>query len=117
MALHKIIHFKSNVRFKRWTKALNEMITASDIIMNRYEWIPELIITSVNDSVHNKNSRHYKDEAIDIRSKNFKNLQDKLMFKSALADELGPKFTVLLEGLDTPNEHFHVQVKKGETFP
>jgi hypothetical protein len=30
---------------------------------------------------------------------------------------LGPKFAVLFEDKDTGNEHFHIQVRKGGTYP
>lgn len=114
----KEIHFKEGVRIKRWTLALEEILNAIRIVQERYDWVPEIVvITSINDSNHMLGSRHYKDEALDIRSKNFKESIDKLMFQSVLGDELGPKFTVLFESKGTPNEHFHVQVKKGEVFP
>jgi hypothetical protein len=113
----KIIQFKDNVRIKRWTPAIATILDNAEVLMNRYSWIPELVITSCNDSNHAVNSRHYKDEALDIRSKNFNTIEDKVMFKNALQEELGGKFTVLLESLGTDNEHFHVQVKKDETYP
>lgn len=77
---------------------------------------PNLVITSINDGTHAPNSRHYIDEAIDIRSKNFESLQDKLDFCARFEDMLGPKFRVMLENIDQPNEHFHVQVRKGLAF-
>ena len=76
----------------------------------------ELVITSINDSVHMPGSKHYSNEAIDLRSQNFSNHQEKIMFAMSFQDYLGPKFRVLLENLDTPNEHFHIQVKKGMSF-
>jgi len=113
----KIIQFKSTVRIKRWTPAIAKIIDSLNILQNKYTWLPELVITSANDSTHSENSRHYKDEALDVRSKNFNTLIDKLLFKSALSEELGAKFVVLLEDIDKPNEHFHIQVKKGSTYP
>lgn len=84
------------------------------------QYIPQYpkdwIITSINDGKHSVNSRHYKDEAIDLRSKNFSNTSFKLQFRDRLALALGMKFTVLLENLNEPNEHFHIQVKKGEGY-
>lgn len=77
----------------------------------------DLVITSMNDSNHTPNSKHYKNEAIDIRSKNFKDQVDKHIFRYELELCLGPFFTVLLENENTANEHFHVQVKKGLVYP
>lgn len=72
-----------------------------------------LVITAIADSVHSPNSRHYTNEALDLRSKNFRNREDKRIFRAELELFLGPFFRVLLESEGTPNEHFHIQVKKG----
>jgi hypothetical protein len=76
----------------------------------------EVVLTSIHDSVHAPKSRHYTDEAVDLRSKSFSPLS-KRKFREVLQTRLGPRFTVLLEGVGTPNEHFHVQVKKGTRYP
>ena len=76
-----------------------------------------LIITSINDGRHKADSKHYKNQALDLRSKNFKDEIDKYEFMSQLKAELGPKFTVIYEYPGDANEHFHVQVKRGEVFP
>lgn len=85
---------------------------------------PELIVvTSVNDSTHSKNSKHYTNQAIDIRSHNFPNSKAKEMFRSLLEQHLNnhprlPKrFRVLIEDEGKDNEHFHCQVAKGKQFP
>lgn len=76
----------------------------------------EIVITAGTDGKHAHNSRHYRAEALDIRSKNFR-LTSKEAFRARLERALGPKFRVLLEGLGTANEHFHAQVKKGASYP
>jgi hypothetical protein len=80
----------------------------------------EIVITSANDSKHSNNSKHYLNEALDLRSHNFMP-GTKIAFREELERFLNIgspcPFTVLLEGLDTPNEHFHVQVKKGYRCP
>ena len=48
---------------------------------NKVNQPDNLIITSINDSQHSPNSRHYKNEAIDIRSKNFASREDKRIFR------------------------------------
>ena len=80
----------------------------------------ELTVTSINDSGHGVDSKHYKDMAIDLRSKSFPSAM-KLDFVDKFAHHLnilskGTKYTVLLEGLGTANEHFHIQVAKGTTY-
>ena len=76
-----------------------------------------LIITSANDGQHKPDSKHYKNQAIDLRSKSFKDEQAKFDFMTALSKELGPKFSILYEYPGQLNEHFHIQVKKGESWP
>lgn len=67
------------------------------------------VITSINDGKHLENSKHYKDQAIDLRSKSFSNPLD---FKELLEVHLGERFAVLLENHKEVNEHFHIQVKR-----
>ena len=114
------IKLKSNsVVFTELTPSLAYILYALEKFhrTNRVDQPTDLVITSMNDSEHSPNSRHYKNEAIDLRSKNFKSLEDKKIFRYELELTLGPFFTVILENEGTENEHFHIQVKKGLTFP
>ncbi len=104
---------KPTVRFKGFTFPL---LTILDMLV----WLDahpvkgqpaDLVITSANDSTHKTNSKHYSNEALDVRSKTFKP-EARELFICALARELGGAFTVLYEGDGTPNAHIHVQTKK-----
>lgn len=106
-----MVTFKEGVRFKVWTPALSWILDTLVYIDERIE--QDIIVTSVNDGQHMIGSRHYTNEAIDIRTHN---LVDKPKVVSLLISAIGAKFTVLLENPDTTNEHIHIQVKKGETF-
>jgi len=119
-----LIAFKAGVRLKRVNKALSFML---NVILHTHTVstsVPKvLVVTSINDGKHQKNSRHYTNEAIDLRSKNFPSKNSKSRFRKSLEDELNalsgkdkPMFRVLLEHLGKVNEHFHIQVKKGEKF-
>jgi len=116
-----MIKFKSgSVNIKVFTPALSLILYRLEFFhRNRLTEQPEdIVITSVNDSVHGENSKHYIDQAIDIRSKNFPSSAAKAEFRKEFERVLGPdEFTVIIENLGTENEHFHVQVKKGRTFP
>lgn len=127
-----MITFKENVKFVKLTPALVWMLYALEEFHREYTGIqPDtIVITSVNDSRHLPNSRHYQDEALDIRSKNFPTLDSKRVFrktfesflnKHPLLDSYTPirtnKFRVILESEMSDNEHFHAQVKKGASFP
>lgn len=108
---------KPGVRIKNITPAMAWMLYRLEQFHRIFAGFPtNLTITSINDSKHMEGSRHYTDEAIDIRSHNFESREQKLDFKMRFNDFLGPKFTVLLESEGKPNEHFHVQVKKGQSF-
>ena len=109
---------KASVRFKRFTPAMMRLLnalTAAD--MEYIDGQPtDLVITSANDSTHLLTSKHYQDAAVDVRSNTF-TPQSKPLFRVALERRLGPKFRVLFEGKGTQQEHFHVQVRRGDTFP
>ena len=107
---------KANVRFKRFTPALLRIVNAVYLVAGRTSDVPDIVITSANDSTHGEKSRHYSDEALDLRSRSFPSPTAKLRFAALLRAELGPAFTILYEGGGTPNEHWHVQPRKGTTY-
>lgn len=120
---------KDNVKLKGVTPALAWMFYVLDGIVRKstLEMPEQIVITSIYDGTHVANSRHYRGEAIDIRSKNFRTVASKRAFRAGLESALNThplahtagsanQFRVLLEGEGTNNEHFHVQVKKGTVF-
>lgn len=70
---------------------------------------PEVVITSVSDGVHSKNSRHYFGEAVDVRSKNFPSKAAKILFLKRVLNRLGENYQGFLEAEGTSNEHFHFE--------
>jgi len=114
---------KSEVRFKRFTPAAAWFLHVLDGMAETggEGYPPQLVITSANDSTHMEGSRHYMDEAWDLRSKNI-HVAVKDLFRKRLEAMLNShpvdknKFTVLLENLGEDNEHFHIQVKKDYEF-
>jgi hypothetical protein len=68
----------------------------------------ELLITSGNDGVHMRGSKHYEDAALDFRTKTLSK-NDKHLFKDTLAQRLGVGYDLILEDEDGPNEHLHVE--------
>lgn len=69
----------------------------------------DVTITSGNDSKHKVGSKHYADEALDVRSKNFANNFVKKEFLRAVMLRLGPKYEGFLESEGEANEHFHIE--------
>ncbi len=114
-----MIYFKPNVRIKVFTPAIRFILfTLYDLNAKKLDAYPiDWWVTSINDSTHLPNSKHYLDQAIDLRSKNFADEMSKKIFLAELKDKLGSKFTVLYENAGEPQEHFHIQVKKGISFP
>lgn len=119
----RYVTFKSNCRFARFTDALDFILGHLNKIMNDIPSIPDLMVTSVNDSEHSRSplSRHYTDEAVDIRTHNFTDLMQVRTFVNQISARLNTDpealkancFTVLHESIGTPNEHIHIQVKIG----
>lgn len=127
-----MISFKETVRFSKLTPSLVWMLYALEEFHRGYTGPQpdEIVITSVNDSRHMPGSKHYTDEALDIRSKNFPNQIAKQQFRKAFESFLNNhpiltsytpervnKFRVILESEMGVNEHFHAQVRKGASFP
>lgn len=108
---------KPGVRFGVITPALLYMLTTLERLSRTLFGLPDegLVITAGSDGTHMAGSKHYTGEAVDLRSKTL-NSTVKSGFIAILRAELGPQFTVLLEGEGTPNEHLHVQVRRGRAF-
>jgi len=104
---------KPSVRFKGFTFPLLTILDTL-VYLDRHPvkgQPADIVITSASDGKHKVGSKHYTNEALDVRSKTFK-YEARELFICALAHELGGLFTVLYEGDGTPNAHIHVQVKK-----
>lgn len=69
----------------------------------------EVWITSVFDGQHGQDSFHYRLAALDLRSHNFADLSAKHDFLHRLRSRFGPEYDVLLEGVGTNNEHYHIE--------
>lgn len=110
------VTFKASVRLKTLTPALGYILNVVFLEADKCDAVPSVVITSVNDSGHSKHSRHYTDEAIDIRTRNFPKSSDRQRFQTSLRRALGDKFTVLFESGGTPNQHIHIQPRKGSTY-
>ncbi|MEN3039762.1 MAG: hypothetical protein ABDI07_11565, partial [Candidatus Kryptonium sp.] len=65
----------------------------------------EMVITSANDSKHRQDSLHYKDLAIDIRTRHLEKYEKELVL-SYLRAKLGEDYDVIFE--ENP-EHIHIE--------
>jgi hypothetical protein len=107
---------KSSARFKAITPALLRILQGVFLVAQRTTDVSELVITSVNDSEHMDGSRHYSNEALDLRVRNLPSDLARQRLQAQLRAELGPAFTVLYEHAGTPNQHLHIQVKRGTIY-
>lgn len=104
---------KSSVQL---TNLQPEMVIAVLVIIGILDQFGStLTITSANDSQHKPNSLHFSGNALDFRTKDMFNIlsnsqrQYELnMLRSTLAQSL-PGFDVVLESVNLPNEHMHVE--------
>lgn len=64
-------------------------------------------ITSANDSTHMAGSLHYTGNALDFRTKTY--VANKAMLVDEIRQALGEEFDVILEAMNTDNEHLHVE--------
>ena len=119
------VAFKKSVRVEEFTQALAWMLYILEQVSRIHPSFPNpIVVTSIDDGKHSTNSKHYKGEALDIRTHNFEDTMSKRVFMNTYLRELNKhpeaaetdKFIILHESIGTPNEHFHVQVKKGMTY-
>lgn len=68
----------------------------------------DLVVTSGTDGVHKSGSMHGNGWALDFRSKIF-TLEEKQAIIAGLQRRLGPAYDAILEDLNGPNEHIHVE--------
>jgi hypothetical protein len=99
------ISLKAGVQFAHDSVALGRILATLLLL----EEPSDLVITSGSDGTHDPNSRHYRGEAVDIRTRTLANPE---AVRAKLAAVLGPKFSVINEG-----DHLHVQVRKGGRYP
>jgi hypothetical protein len=67
-----------------------------------------ITVTSGNDSTHKVGSKHYSDEALDIRTKDLTKME-KHALATAVKARLGLDYDVILESEGKANEHLHIE--------
>lgn len=92
-----------------------QMVLAALVVMDyfRSKGIPNMVITSCNDSTHMKGSLHYEGKAIDFRTHDI-TLSNRAAwltgtFLKDIKDALGAEFDCIVEDISGPNEHLHIE--------
>lgn len=66
-------------------------------------------ITSARDGVHSEGSLHYAGKAVDGRSKDIEDNRTKYVILEEMRQELGNDYDILLENVNEPQEHYHIE--------
>jgi hypothetical protein len=104
----KRIYLKAGVVFfeinEFYYKVFSALFKAEDLLNK------PMIITSANDGRHLEGSKHYKNEALDLRTKHLTPDEKDKLFKF-LIEELEAGALVIFEERGKENEHIHIQTK------
>lgn len=110
-----VIRVKPGVQFTTIAPGGFRLLAALDYVAEMLD--QDLTITSACDGTHSgPRDPHKRGCAYDVRTRNLVE-EVKLRVVNQLQNVLGPEFYVFLESPNTPNEHIHMQVTKGTTFP
>lgn len=101
-----MINIKTGVKIEGMRPEILLALVIANDVFRKYG--VDCIITEVTGGEHMHQSLHYAGLAVDLRSKHIDNHTKPFVLKD-LQMILGQNYDVLLEGLGTPNEHFHVE--------
>jgi hypothetical protein len=68
----------------------------------------DTLVTSANDGEHRDGSKHFSDEAVDVRVHGLTREQIQ-QWATTIRKRLGRNFDVVVESLGTPNAHIHIE--------
>ena len=95
-----------SARFRRILPEIYNILPILDDVFAMHG--QDCVITSANDRVHMKNSLHYIDRALDLRSQTLPSGSEEIVVNE-IRDAVGLDYDVLFEDQDTPNEHIHIE--------
>ncbi len=102
-----MLRWKDTCRFDSMHPALVLACLRADALYAGYG--QDCWLTSVNDSTHLPNSKHYLGRAVDLRVHHLPDEAARETVANTLRSAIGPQFTVLYESPGTPNAHLHVE--------
>ena len=113
-----VLRTTTTVRFGGFTAALCQILTSLEQVARSLDTPQTVTITAGSDGEHTTHSKHYSFNAVDVRTKNFPDLDRKWAFVEQVQAALpAGKFSVIFESIGKAHEHAHVQLKKGQSFP
>lgn len=110
-----LLRFKTTVKPEGIRPELLLAIIMVHSIYDKYGY--DCIITSLNDSVHSQNSKHFSGDGVDFRTKHITDSQTKIeILREIMLNLTFNGYDVLFESEGKDNEHLHVEYdpkKKG----
>lgn len=100
----------SLIRIKAGVIVSQQVVIACAVVnaANQLGLPVNMLITSGRDGTHKEGSLHYRDRALDFRTKHL-TLTQKHALAETVQQRLGPDYDVILEAVGKPNEHLHVE--------
>lgn len=102
-----MLKLKQGVSLKGLTPEMLVGIIAINTAFNSRGF--DCVITSCNDATHSVNSKHYKGNAVDVRTKHITTDRTKNEIVDLIKLALDESFDIILENAHTDNEHLHVE--------
>ena len=93
-----LIKLKSTVVVPKVVVICCAVVNAANVL-----GLPDMLVTSGNDSEHMPGSKHYEDKALDFRTRHLLPF-DKTALAAEVRRRLGPDYDVVLEA-----DHLHVE--------
>jgi len=101
------LSIKDGVRVEKLHSRMVEVMESLTYLMEAQLGL-ECVVTSASDGKHKKGSLHYQGRALDFRTKHIPR-ERVVGFCNYVGAFLGNKYDVILEGLNTANEHLHIE--------
>ncbi len=112
-----VVRVKDGVLFKLGTPASFRLVSAIEVACRTLDY-GDFTITSGADGEHSGPlDPHHEGNAYDIRSHDFPEAQKPVVLNALMAILGTEKFYGFLEVPGTSDEHFHVQLRHGVTYP
>lgn len=111
-----VVRVKSNVLFTVIAAGGFRMLAAIDQAAAKFA--TDLTITSACDGEHSgPNDPHHRGEAFDIRTHDLALARKQSLLDLVMSFLDQTRFYGFIESPGTDNEHIHIQVRKGTTYP
>jgi hypothetical protein len=111
-----VVRVKPGVEFTTIAPAGFRILAAIEISASMM--LTDLTITSACDGEHSgPDDPHHRGEAYDVRSHDLPDGVKEKVLKTIMGILGFERFYGFIEAPGTDNEHFHIQVKKGTTYP